>query len=74
MNWKKVFRTDSLSRALIVAGLLNENNIPSNVMDKKDSSYVFLGYVDILVPENLIQEAEALVAKLDLEENLTNEN
>ncbi len=73
MNWKKVYRTDNLSRASIIAGLLMENNIPSNVLDKKDSSYVFLGHVDVMVPEDLMQAAEALITKLDLEENLTNE-
>jgi hypothetical protein len=74
MIWEKVYRTDSISRATIIAGVLNENNIPCNVLDKKDSSYVFLGHVDLMVPNNLMKEAEALIATLDLQENHTNEN
>jgi hypothetical protein len=74
MIWKKVYRTDNLSRASIIVGVLNENNIPSSVMDKKDSSYVFLGHIDVMVPEHLIKEAEALIATLDLTEASPNEN
>ena len=42
-DWKKVFSSQQLTMAYMVMGILNENDIPAKSMDKKDSSYVFLG-------------------------------
>lgn len=48
-NWKKVFSSSQLALASMVAGILTEQNIPTNVLNKMDSSYVFLGEVEVYV-------------------------
>ena len=40
-DWKKVFSSQQLAIASMVMGILNENEIPAQSMNKKDSSYVF---------------------------------
>lgn len=49
--WKKVFSSSQLALASMVAGILTEQNIQTNVLNKIDSSYVFLGEVEVYVPE-----------------------
>jgi hypothetical protein len=48
-------------------GLLNENDIPAKTLNKQDSSYVFLGEVEVYVPADLFEQAVALIAKLNLD-------
>ena len=50
-HWKKVFSSSQLALASMVAGILNEQNIQTNVLNKIDSSYVFLGEVEVYVLE-----------------------
>lgn len=42
-NWKKVFSSSQLAVASMVSGILMEQQIQTNVLNKIDSSYVFLG-------------------------------
>ena len=42
-NWKKVFSSSQLAVASMVSGILMEQKIQTNVLNKIDSSYVFLG-------------------------------
>jgi hypothetical protein len=48
-NWKKVFSSSQLAVASMVAGILMEKQIQTNVLNKIDSSYVFLGEVEVYV-------------------------
>lgn len=50
-HWKKVFSSSQLALASMVSGILNEQNIQTNVLNKIDSSYVFLGEVEVYVLE-----------------------
>ncbi|MEY3209026.1 MAG: putative prokaryotic signal transducing protein [Bacteroidota bacterium] len=66
-DWKKVFSSSALAQSSIVMGLLNENDIPAKTLNKQDSSYVFLGEVEVYVPADLFDQAVALIAKLNLD-------
>ncbi len=48
-NWKKVFSSSQLALASMVAGILKEQQIQSSMLNKIDSSYVFLGEVEVYV-------------------------
>ena len=52
-DWKKVFSSQELAVASMVMGILNENEIPARSMNKKDSSYVFLGEIEIPIISSL---------------------
>ena len=65
-DWKKVFSSSALAQSSIVMGLLNENDIPAKTLNKQDSSYVFLGEVEVYVPIAYFEKAEALINTLDL--------
>ena len=63
-DWKKVFSSTQLATASMVAGILIENEVPANVINKIDSSCVFLGQAEVYVPENLVDKAEAIVKSI----------
>ncbi len=48
-NWKKVFSSSQLAVASMVSGILMEQQIQTNVLNKIDSSYIFLGEVEVYV-------------------------
>ena len=48
-NWKKVFSSSQLAVASMVSGILMEQQIQTNVLNKIDSSYVFLVEVEVYV-------------------------
>lgn len=48
-NWKKVFSSNQLAVASMISGILMEQQIQTNVLNKIDSSYVFLGEVEVYV-------------------------
>ena len=65
-DWKKVFSSQQLALASMVIGILNENDIPAKSMNKKDSSYVFLGEVEVYVPANLYETSIQLINTIEL--------
>ena len=66
-DWKKVFSSQQIAKASMVLGILNENEIPAKSMNKKDSSYVFLGEVEIYVPAHLYKASIDLINTLQLD-------
>jgi len=60
-DWKKVFSSQQLAVASMVMGILNENDIPAKSMNKQDSSYVFLGEVEVYVPIHLYEASVQLI-------------
>ena len=65
-DWNKVFSSQQLALASMVMGILNENDIPAKSMNKKDSSYVFLGEVEVYVPANLYESSIQLINTIEL--------
>jgi predicted glycosyltransferase involved in capsule biosynthesis len=61
-DWKKVFSSNQLAASSMVMGILNENEIPAKTLNKQDSSYVFLGEVEVYVPLNMFEKALSLIS------------
>jgi hypothetical protein len=63
-DWKKVFSSSQLAASSMVMGILNENEIPAKTLNKQDSSYVFLGEVEVYVPLDLYEKAQTLISTI----------
>jgi hypothetical protein len=61
-NWYQLLRTRDYTEAAILRGMLEENNIPVVVVNKQDSSYIFLGEIELHVPMHLKELAQGLLA------------
>ncbi|MEY4279619.1 MAG: hypothetical protein RL377_1623 [Bacteroidota bacterium] len=66
-DWKKVFSTSDLASAALVTGILNENEIPAKVLDKKDSAFVFMGKAEVYVPSINEHTALELIKSINLD-------
>ncbi len=51
--WKKILTRTSYAEANIIRGVLEDNHVPVQVLNKQDSSYPMLGYIEKYVPEQL---------------------
>lgn len=60
-NWYLLLRTDKYLEAEILRGMLEENQVPVMLVNKQDSSYVFLGEIELYVPIHLKELARDLV-------------
>ena len=65
-NWKKVFSSSQLAVASMVSGILMEQKIQTNVLNKIDSSYVFLGEVEVYVSAADYENALLIVKDFQL--------
>jgi hypothetical protein len=63
-GWVKVFSTDQRHLAEIAKELLLEDQIESVLVDKRDSTYITLGEVEIYV-----RDLDVMKAKFILEKN-----
>ena len=64
LDSKKVFSSTQLAASSMVMGILNENEIPAKTLNKQDSSYVFLGEVEVYVPLDMYEKAQALISTI----------
>jgi hypothetical protein len=60
-NWTLLYATQNLSEASIIKGMLEENSVPVLLVNKQDSSYVFIGDIELYVPNLLKEVARSLV-------------
>ncbi len=60
-NWKRVHTTKDLAEAEILRGLLEKNQVPVTILNRQDSSYVFLGEIELYVPAHLKDLACSLI-------------
>jgi hypothetical protein len=65
-DWKKVFSSAQATTASMVMGILNENGIAAKLLNKQDSSFVFLGKVEVYVQENQYDIALKVINDLNL--------
>jgi len=65
-GWKCVFRSSFEHTAELVRVMLEEHDIDAVVMNKRDSSYLNFGQLEVFVPEQDQQTAEALILSLEL--------
>ena len=57
--------SDSIKAAMVM-GILEEQNIPTNIISKQDSNYVFLGESEIWVPIVFREEAMEVLSKIKI--------
>lgn len=62
-TWKKIFMTRNMAEASIIQGMLEENQIPVQILNKQDSSYLNFGDIELHVPADLEEAAKALLDK-----------
>lgn len=60
-QWLKIYVTRNPAEASIVQGLLSENEIPVQIMNKMDSSYLNFGDIEVYVPSHLKDVARELL-------------
>ena len=61
VNWRIVHTTKVLAEAEILKGLLERNQVPVTLLNRQDSSYVFLGEIELYVPAHLKDLAASLI-------------
>ena len=62
-QWHLLYKTRSYAEASIVQGMLEENQIPVQVMNKQDSSYLNFGDIEVYVPAGFKDVAKSLLEK-----------
>ncbi|MEI6265254.1 MAG: DUF2007 domain-containing protein [Sphingobacteriia bacterium] len=60
-SWTKIFSTRNIAEASIMQGMLEENQIPVQQLNKQDSSYVNFGEIELYVPQQFKLTAVQLV-------------
>lgn len=60
-GWTRLYITRNAAEASIIQGMLEENEIPVQVMNKLDSSYLNFGDIELYVPEHLLLTATQLM-------------
>ncbi len=64
-DWKKIYSNNSLATAMMVTDLLIQNEVPAKLLDRQDSAYVFLGEVEVYVPDEFINTAQAVLKTIE---------
>lgn len=60
-QWHLLLVTGNLAKASIVQGMLEENNIPVQILNKLDSSYLSFGDIEVYVPIHFKETAKKLL-------------
>ena len=67
-QWEVIFRSTASYKAEILKAILEENEIPSFVINKQDSSYLSFGDVEVYVKSEDILKAKQIATKLNTDE------
>lgn len=59
-QWVRVYETQNLTEASILKGLLEENGLPVQLLNKQDSAYL-LGTAEIYVPKKMLPAAVLII-------------
>ena len=62
-NWTKVYTSTEPYKIELLKGFLDENNIVAMSINKKDSSYLAFGEVELLVDAKDVMKAKILIKK-----------
>lgn len=68
LNWKTLITCSDEIRANLIASALHEEDIPAITHNHKDSVYVMLGAVYVLVPENELERSRKVLIEEDIVE------
>ena len=64
-DWVNIFTTDKYYLAEIIKDLLADNDINSVIMNKKDSSYLSFGEIEIYVKAENVIKSKFLINKVE---------
>lgn len=59
-NWQKIYTTTSFAQANIIKGMLEENDIPVQIVNKQDSN-LFTGNIELHIPAEYTTVAKELL-------------
>ena len=62
-NWIKIYASTDPFKIELLKGFLDENNIIAVSINKKDSSYLAFGEVELLVDAKDVMKAKILIKK-----------
>ena len=62
-NWIKIYTSTDPFKIELLKGFLNENNIMAMSINKKDSSYLSFGEIELLVNEKDVMKAKILITR-----------
>lgn len=66
-DWIKIYASSQLATAAMVVNLLNENNVPAKLLDRKESAFVFLGEAEVYIPSEFIDIANQVLKTIELD-------
>ncbi len=66
-QWEVIFRSTASYKAEILKAILEENEIPSFVINKQDSSY-FIGEIELYVKQNDVLIAKQITTRFEANE------
>ena len=66
-DWEMIYTSSSLPTATMVTSLLIENEVPAKLLNKKDTSYVFLGAAEVYIPANFFNIAKEILKSIELD-------
>ncbi len=61
MKWIKIWESAMEMEAILVTELLEGHAIPVQMLNQKDTAYIFLGEIRLLVPEYLVEDARKVL-------------
>ena len=64
-EWVKIFSTSQSYQAELARQVLEENDIQSVIMNKKDSSYLLFGEIELYVNRDEVIKAKQLIKTLE---------
>jgi hypothetical protein len=67
-HWEKIYGTNAEYQAQILMALLEEEDIISIIINKKDSSYLAFGEVEVYVKSEDVLKAKQIATKLNKDE------
>jgi len=63
-NWQCIYFSNQMHKIEIVRAVLEDHDIKSVTVDKRDSSYISVGDIEVYVPNE-----DAILAKIIIEQN-----
>ena len=68
-NWIKIYTSTDPFKIELLKGSLDQNNIVAMSINKKDSSYLAFGEIELLVDAKDVMKAKILIKKQEDESN-----
>lgn len=65
-DWVCVFTTDQAHRAELIRMVLEDKDIEAVVVNKKDSAYITIGFVEVYVPSKDVILAKHIIQSEEL--------